>query len=259
MASGRFSVHLAKTKQDLKAAQELRFEVFFGEFHAKAMTEQHSAGLDSDKFDAFCEHLLVVDNENDKKVIATTRLLLSQQKPADLSYIAQEEFSIPLLDAVKDNCMEVGRSCVHKDYRDGKAIQLLWRGITKLIFNHDIRYLFGCASFHATDIDKIAYELSYLHHYRLDDEPHIARALEYQSMERIAKDNIDPDEALAKLPPLIKAYLSLGGVVGDGVALDSDFKTLDVLITVDVAKVPDQYYRFYKKQADRLDLAPLNT
>ncbi|MBO6580129.1 MAG: GNAT family N-acetyltransferase, partial [Thalassospira sp.] len=168
MASGRFSVHLAKTKQDLKAAQELRFEVFFGEFHAKAMTEQHSAGLDSDKFDAFCEHLLVVDNENDKKVIATTRLLLSQQKPADLSYIAQEEFSIPLLDAVKDNCMEVGRSCVHKDYRDGKAIQLLWRGITKLIFNHDIRYLFGCASFHATDIDKIAYELSYLHHYRLD-------------------------------------------------------------------------------------------
>ncbi|HAI32863.1 MAG TPA: ornithine-acyl-ACP acyltransferase, partial [Thalassospira sp.] len=93
MASGRFSVHLAKTKQDLKAAQELRFEVFFGEFHAKAMTEQHSAGLDSDKFDAFCEHLLVVDNENDKKVIATTRLLLSQQKPADLSYIAQEEFS----------------------------------------------------------------------------------------------------------------------------------------------------------------------
>ncbi|WP_044828847.1 GNAT family N-acetyltransferase [Thalassospira sp. HJ] len=258
MASGRYSVHLANTENDLKAAQKLRFEVFFGEFHAKALTEQHTAGLDSDKFDPFCKHLLVVDNDNDQKVIATTRLLLSAQKPADLNYIAQEEFSIPLLDAVQDNCMEVGRSCVHKYYRDGKAIQLLWRGITKLIFTHDIRYLFGCASFHGTDIDKIATELSYLHHYQLDDTPHVARALDYQSMNRIPKAEINPEDALGQLPPLIKAYLSLGGVVGDGIARDPDFKTLDILITVDVDKVPDQYYRFYKKQADRLDLEPLD-
>jgi putative hemolysin len=259
MAPGRYSVHIARTANDLRAAQKLRFEVFFGEFHAKAETEHHAAGLDHDKFDDYCQHLLVVDNHADKKVIATTRLLLSRQKPDHLSYIAQDEFSIPLLDAAQENCMEVGRSCVHKDYRDGKAIQLLWRGITKLIFNHDIRYLFGCASFHATDIDEIAYELSYLHHYQLDDTPHIARALDYQSLDRMPKADIDPDHALAKLPPLIKAYLSLGGVVGDGAALDPDFKTLDVLITVDVAKVPDHYYRFYKKQADRLDLLPLNT
>lgn len=258
MTSGRFSVHIAKSEKDLRAAQELRFQVFFDEFHAKALTEQHAAGLDSDKFDPICQHLLVVDNEHDKKVIATTRLLLSQQKPADMPYIAQEEFSIPMLDAVTDNCMEVGRSCVHKDYRDGKAIQLLWRGITKLIFDHDIRYLFGCASFHATDVKEIAYELSYLHHYCMDPDIHVARALDYQSMDRMPKAEIDRDTALGKLPPLIKAYLSLGGVVGDGVALDPDFKTLDILITVDVSKVPDQYHRFYRKQADRLNLEPLN-
>ncbi|MBO6807394.1 GNAT family N-acyltransferase [Thalassospira sp.] len=257
MASGRFSVHLARSKKDLAAAQALRFEVFFDEFKAKALTDQHSAGLDSDKFDDFCEHLLVVDNEQDKKVIATTRLLLSSQKPADLSYIAQEEFSIPLLDAVQDNCMEVGRSCVHKDYRDGKAIQFLWRGITKLIFDNDIRYLFGCASFHSTDIDEIAYELAYLHHYHMDPAVHVARALDYQSMDSMPKGEIDPDKATALLPPLIKAYLSLGGVVGNGVALDPDFKTLDILITVDVSKVPDQYHRFYRKQADRLSFDPL--
>lgn len=256
MSNSRLSVQIARTPQDIKAVQALRFDVFFNEYQAQAYTDSHADGLDRDMFDDHCAHLMVVDNSQDGRVVATTRLLLSARKPADLPYIAASEFSIPLLDAGTGNYMEVGRSCVHKDYRDGNAIQLLWRGITKFVFACDIDYLFGCASFHETDPDRIAHQLSYLYHRHLGDAQTLARALEYRPMDLLPADQVDDKTALAGLPPLIKAYLQLGGVVGDGVALDDQFKTLDILMTVEIAKVPETYVKFFKKQADRLDMTP---
>ena len=253
MSNSRLSVKIARSENDIKAVQALRYDVFFNEYQAKAHTPSHADGLDRDMFDAHCAHLMVVDNSQDGRVVATTRLLLSARKPADIPYIADAEFSIPLLGAANGNYMEVGRSCVHKDYRDGNAIQLLWRGITKFVFACDIDFLFGCASFHETDPDKIAHELSYLYHRHLGDAGNLARALDHIPM---PADQIDDKTALASLPPLIKAYLQLGGVVGDGVALDDQFNTLDILMTVEIAKVPQTYVKFFKKQADRLEMTP---
>lgn len=256
MSNNRLSVKIAQSQDDVEAVQRLRFDVFFNEYQAQAYTDSHADGLDRDMFDEHCAHLMVVDNSQDGRVVATTRLLLSARKPADVPYIAASEFSIPLLGEKTGNYMEVGRSCVHKDYRDGNAIQLLWRGITKFVFAYDIDFLFGCASFHETDADKIATELSYLYHRHLGEGKTLARALEHMPMDRIPADQIDDKSAMASLPPLIKAYLQLGGVVGDGVALDDQFNTLDIMMTVEIAKVPQTYVKFFKKQADRLEMTP---
>jgi L-ornithine Nalpha-acyltransferase len=195
---------------------------------------------------------MVIDHHKDDQLAAYTRLLLSDNLPDGLGFIAEDEFSIPLLDKFTTQSMEIGRTCVHPDYRDGQAIQMLWQGITKFVFDHNILFLFGCASFHETNPDQIANQLTYLHKYHLADEENRARSLDYIPLARLPDDQIERRSALAQMPPLVKAYLQLGGVVGDGCFLDQDFKTLDVLVTVEISKVPQQYSKYFKKLANRL-------
>lgn len=257
MTYRHLSLKLAQTPEDLESIQRLRFDVFFTEYGAVAQSEMHALGLDCDEFDPHCQHLMVVDEGAGNKVVATTRLILSDQRVDHLGYIAQAEFDIALLQKFDRGCMEVGRSCVHKDYRDGKAIQLIWQGITKFILDYDIEFLFGCASFHETEPTNIANELSFLHHTHLFEGGQGARALEYISMDLCPPDKVDAKAAMANLPPLIKAYLQIGGKVADGVAFDPDFKTLDILIMVEVAKVPSSYQKYFKKMAGRISLSAM--
>jgi len=255
MSYSSLSLQIARTPADLEAIQRLRFDVFFTEFGAVVTSDMHALGLDSDRFDPHCQHLMVVDESAGNKVVATTRLMLSDQCPTDLGYIAQAEFDIALLQQFDTGCMEVGRSCVHKDYRDGNAIQLIWQGITKFILDYDIKFLFGCASFHEVEPANIGNELAYLHHNHLFEGGQGARSLEYISMNLLPPEKVEPKAAMANLPPLIKAYLQIGGKIADGVALDPEFKTLDILIMVEVAKVPASYQKYFRKMAGRISLS----
>jgi putative hemolysin len=146
--------------------------------------------------------------------------------------------------------MELGRSCVHADYRGRAAMQLLWRGIAAYIFLHRIDLMFGCASLPGTDPDAIAAELTYLYQNHLAPPAVRPRALpaRYVDMRRVDPAALDPRRALVSLPPLIKGYLRLGGFVGDGAVIDRQFNTTDVAVVVKSDLITDKYYRHYERQ-----------
>jgi len=143
--------------------------------------------------------------------------------------------------------MELGRSCVHADYRDRATMQLLWRGVAEYVNAHDIKLMFGCASLPGTDPDALAVQLSYLYHHHMAPEALRASALpeRFTEMCRLPKDKIEPRRALASLPPLLKGYLRVGGFVGDGAVIDYQFNTTDVCIIVKTDLIAGRYTRHY--------------
>jgi putative hemolysin len=139
--------------------------------------------------------------------------------------------------------LELGRSCVAPAYRDAGTIQLLWRGIAGYLESHRISLMFGCASFPGTDPDEHAEALSYLFHNHLAPSDIRARALEHRHIEmaRLPIGGYDARQAMRRLPPLIKGYLRVGAMVGDGAVIDEPFNTVDVFIVMPVAAISARY------------------
>ena len=145
--------------------------------------------------------------------------------------------------------MELGRSCLDADYRGGAAMYHLWNGLARYVAEHGIEVLFGVASFHGIDPDELAQPLSLLHHRHLAPEPLRVRAQEshYQRLDLIDPDKLDRRAAMLQVPALIKAYLRLGGYVGDGAYVDHAFNTTDVCLVLDTERLNDKQKSIYSK------------
>jgi L-ornithine Nalpha-acyltransferase len=263
LTSGTLEVRLAESEAEIEAAQALRYRVFYEEMSARPSAEAKAARRDRDRFDDFCDHLLVIDRkrgEGAAGVVGTYRLLRREPAAQAGGFYTQTEFEISPLLAVPGPILELGRSCVDVEYRTRPTMQLLWRGIAGYVFLHDIRLMFGCASLPGTDPDVLAPSLSYLYHYHLAPPSLRARALpgRYVEMNRLAPSEIDTETAvaqlderaaLAALPPLIKGYLRLGGLVGEGAVTDPEFNTTDVCIIVVTDRLTDKYLNHYRRTA----------
>src|ERR1700691_5518390 len=161
-------------------------------------------------------------------------------------YTASEFDIAPLLNGVAKGTrlLELGRSCVLKSYRTKPAtLQLLWRGLSVFNERFSTDLMFGCASLAGIDPDALALPLSYLHHFHPMPESMHVRALPqlYVGMNRMAKSEIDPKEALRALPPLIKGYVRAGARIGDGAVIDRQFGTTDVFIHFPVKNMIARY------------------
>ena len=128
-------------------------------------------------------------------------------------------------------------------------MQMLWRGIALYCYHYDIKVMFGCASFPGTDPSQHAQALSYLYHHHLAPPEIRVRALaeRFVDMNMMAPDSFDPRRAMARVPPIIKGYLRLGGFVGDGAVIDSEFNSTDVFIIVKTELVTEKYIRHYER------------
>jgi putative hemolysin len=251
--AGTLGVRLAADPAEIDAAQALRFRVFCDEMGATLDPAMVAAKRDRDEFDAVADHLLIVDHalgSGRDAVIGTYRLI--QQAAANKvgRFYSADEYDIAPILAFPGRILELGRSCIHADYRGRAAMQLLWRGIAAYVFQHRIDIMFGCASLPGTDPDALATELSYLYHHHLAPPALRPRAVagRYVDMCRAAPAPIDPRRVLVQLPPLIKGYLRLGGFVGDGAVIDRSFNTTDVAVVVKTDLVTDKYYRHYERQ-----------
>ncbi len=247
-APRRLSVRLAQNSADLVAVQRLRWRVFYAECGAQA-TDADAPMLDADRYDALCDHLLVIDADlaQDQAVVGTYRLLRESVAAAHKCFYSASEFDLAPLIASKaehgKELLELGRSCVLPAYRTSGTIQLLWRGIADYIAARDIGLMFGCGSFHGTDPDACAAGLSYLHHHHrapagLRPRAHGADAV---ALERLPRGSYDERRALFQLPPLIKGYLRLGAGIGDGAYIDRAFNTIDVCVVMPVAVIAERY------------------
>lgn len=244
-------VRLAGSKAEIEAAQRLRYRVFYEEMGAQPNAAMAAEKRDFDEFDDYCDHLLVINNraKEDFGVIGTYRLH-RRDNPNFKGYYSSAEYDIAKIEAFKGAVLELGRSCVDAEWRTKMTMQLLWRGIAGYVFAHKIDLLFGCASLSGTDPDGIAAELTYLHHNHLAPpalRPR-ARTERYVDMRRLPPSQVDNRRVLLTLPPLIKGYLRLGGMVGDGAVVDHQFNTTDVAIVVKTDLVTDKYIDHYKRQ-----------
>ena len=143
--------------------------------------------------------------------------------------------------------LELGRSCVLPDYRGGAGMFLMWNALSEYVLDRGIEILFGVASFHGLDAEALAQPLGWLHHHHLAPEAlrPVARPEGFQRMDLIAGADLDRRQAMLGMPALIKAYLRLGGTVGEGAFLDRPFNTTDVLLMMDTAAMSAKHRDFY--------------
>ncbi len=264
IVAGHLTVRLALDETERAAAQALRYRVFYDEMHARPDAAMRAARRDFDAFDPVCDHLLVIDATRNEgaggQVVGTYRMLRGAVAKAHDGFYTAAEFDISPLDDFAGEVLEVGRSCVDADYRGRPTLELLWRGIAQYVFHYDVALIFGCASLRGTDPAALALPLSYLHHYHLAPPALRPRAVpgRYESMNFMAPERIDAPRVLASLPPLIKGYIRLGGFVGDGAVVDTQFNTTDVCVVVKTDLVTERYARHYERRRDAgpADAAP---
>lgn len=241
-----FRVHLAASAADIRAAQRLRYEVFVAELGGDGPLVDHENRLESDRFDAYFDHLLLTDRHS-KEVVGVYRVMRRDQAEAAGSFYSADEYDLsPLLRSGR-NLLELGRSCLHKDYRGGVGMHVLWQALAHYVAQHRIEVLFGVASFHGTDVQRLAQPLSLLHHRHLAP-PELrvtARQEPFQNMDLLSEAEVDRRAALSQIPSLIKAYLRLGGCVGEGAFVDHVFNTVDVCLIMDTTRLNARQARIY--------------
>jgi putative hemolysin len=238
LSGQRLYLSIARTPEEIAEAQRLRFKVFAEEMGAELDGPE---GLDVDGFDAFCEHLLVREGET-HQVIGTYRILSPQQASEAGGYYSAGEFDLSRISHLFDRTVEVGRACVHQDYRNGGTITMLWAGLAKYMQMHHYEYMIGCASVPMHDGGHMAASL----YHKLKEKyltppeyrvfPHCPLPLE-----TLQKD------VEAVCPPLIKGYLRLGAEICGEPAWDSFFNTADMLVMLSLSKINHRYASHFLK------------
>jgi putative hemolysin len=234
-----FAVRMARGAADLAAAQRLRYRVFVDELGGDGPLVDHVAGLERDRFDAVADHLLLIDRNGPEvdAVVGVYRLMDDAAADRAGQFYCDDEYDLAPLRAGGRRLLELGRSCIHPAYRGGAAMVWLWQGLAAEVQARGIDILFGVASFHGTDVAALAQPLSLLHHGHLAPPDLRVRAREFQRMDLVAPEAIDRRTALLETPALIKAYLRLGGFVGEGAFVDRAFNTTDVCLLLDTGRM----------------------
>lgn len=222
------AVGLARTSEEVEQIQRLRYTVFTEDMGA--VFPDAKDGIEQDRFDPWCEHLMVRELDSDR-VVGTYRILTPDKAREAGGYYSESEFDLSGLGDLRDQLVEVGRSCTHADYRNGAVIMLLWSGLAEFLRRGGYRYVLGCASVSLRDDGVTAAEV-----WRT-----VSKSLDDPSLPRVKPLHRYPIERLnstlpARVPPLIKGYLKLGAKVCGEPAWDPDFNAADfpVLLTTDL-------------------------
>ena len=235
-----FQITWASNSNEIKEAQRLRYKVFAEEMGANLAAS--SEGLDVDEFDAYCDHLLIRDQET-LKVVGTYRVLPPHKAQEIGRLYSDSEFDLTRLNHLRPKMVELGRSCVHADYRSGAVIMALWSGLAQYMQKHEYEIMLGCASI------------------PMGDGGHFAASL-YNSL---SNDQMAPVENHAfpklplpldklngglqvDLPPLIKGYLKIGAKICSAPAWDPDFNTADLLTMMRLSDINPRYAKHFLGQ-----------
>jgi len=228
---GTYGIRLAISQADLEVAQRLRFEIFNLELN-EGLDSAYLNGLDQDRFDETCDHLLVEDRQTGH-LVGTYRLQTGVFAAANHGYYSEQEFDFSPFESIRCELVELGRACVHRDHRKMSVLNLLWRGIAAYAIERGARYLIGCSSLTSQDaaVGHAMYESLCEQH--LVAEPF--RTVPVSGYELPA--STAPIEPI--LPPrLLRAYLAIGAKICGPPAIDREFKTIDFLTFLDLGALP---------------------
>jgi putative hemolysin len=242
-----FLIKLAQNPQEVESAQRLRYEVFNLELK-KGLAAAHEDGLDRDEYDPICDHVLIIDKEKGL-TIGTYRLLLRSRLEAGGRFYSENEFDLSNIKNVKGEILEMGRSCVHKDYRSNSILHLLWQRILAYVEDYRVCYIIGCPSLYTMDPSEISsvYTLMKKDHFAPSElrvypresarVPGLSDSVSLVGQER---------KVLLKLPSLVRSYIKIGAFVCGEPALDPEFGTADFFMLLEVSRIADNYLRRFR-------------
>ncbi|WP_031078765.1 GNAT family N-acetyltransferase [Streptomyces sp. NRRL S-118] len=235
----RYVVSLAREQDEVRAAQRLRHQVFAGEFGARP--EGPEPGLEGDAFDAYCDHLLVRDGATGE-VVGTYRLLPPDRARIAGRFYSEGEFDLTRLAPLRDDLVEVGRSCVHPAHRNGAVISLIWAGIARYMTRTGHNWLAGCCSVPLADGGRLAAAT-----WNAVKERHLAPEEYWVTPHRLwtADGAGHPAAAPSELPPLLRGYLRLGAWVCGAPAHDPEFGVADLYVLLSLRRTDPRYLRHF--------------
>jgi putative hemolysin len=225
-----FRLSLAQSMEDLTQCQRLRYRVFNCEL-GEGLTDSDACGLDRDRFDLICDHLMVHDAASGK-LVGTYRMQTGYRAKGNLGYYSEQLFDLSPFEPLRGEILELGRACVHEDYRNTTALFMLWKGIASYAALCNARYLIGCSSITSQDENEgmaLYHELrwKYLVEPSLRTEPRPG----FQCKETAPATPAPP-------PRLFRAYLDISARLCGPPAIDRDFRTIDFLTLVDLQSIP---------------------
>jgi putative hemolysin len=233
-------VGLAREEEDIRAAQRLRYRVFAEEMQARLHSDV--PGLDVDPFDSFCRHLIVRDRRNDE-VVACMRVLLDTDAKRAGSFYSETEFELGRLISAPGRVMEIGRVCVHPDYRGGMVVSMLWAGLARFFQVSEYSRIIGCAS-----IPMIGDGANAMAAFATLAERYMAPE-EFRVTPKLPLPLRDGPVPQARIPSLLLAYMRLGAKICGEPCWDPDFNTADVVVVLDPAQLRQRYARRFLKAA----------
>ena len=250
-----FEVRLAQSAEDLFTVQRLRYDVFVSEMGALGLGIDFDQKLELDGYDPHCLHLMLLDLARgailEDQLVGVYRLLTTQGANAAGSFYSAAEFDLSALLKSKRPLIELGRSCLRRSYRGGEAMFHLWQALGRLVEQEGAEILFGTASFAGTDIKALEQPLTLLHQkylVPLSIRPK-AVAAHHIPLQQLPEASVDRIDAVRAMPALIKAYLRLGGGVGDGAYIDQAFNTTDVCLVLDIHTMNPRQKAIYLKRS----------
>ena len=225
-----YLARLARSADEVRAAQRLRFEVFNLELN-EGLAESHFTGLDIDPFDTVCQHL-VVEHVPTGEIVGTYRLQTGECAAANIGYYSEREFDFAPYEPLRGEMIELGRACVHADHRNFNLLHLLWRGIANYALEHNARFLIGCSSLTSQDPSEgVAM-------YRQLGDKFLVRS-EWQTVPHPPfRCDVDLTGSADAPPKLMRAYLAIGAKLSGPPALDREFGTIDFLTLLDLHSLP---------------------
>ena len=245
-----FEVKIAQNENEIKQAMRLRYEIFTQEIDT-GLRQAGSGQLDTDEYDKFCDHLIVIDKTNNK-IVGTYRLLLGDRLNKKMGFYAEKFFNIDNIKKLSNDgqMLELGRSCIHRDYRDRLIINLLWSGISKYIKDHNVRFVFGSVTLgrvgttSAVEVSRVFKLIKKKFYaspdYRVYPKPNNS----FKGIDENLKIK-DYQDIWRTLPPLVKGYLRAGVEVCSPPAVNPDFGSILVFILLDIKKMSASYKRHF--------------
>ena len=224
LRQGAYRLREAATEQDLMAAFRLRFAVFNVELN-EGLEQSSATGFDSDEFDPVCDHLIV---ECAHQVVGTYRMQTGSMAKANRGYYGEREFDFTPYESIRDEVIELGRACIHRDHRSTDVLYLLWRGIAEYAARCSGRYLLGCSSLTSQDPAEGLAVYQALSNYLAPPE------FRTTPQPAFRLPPIQPGYSRPHIPKLLRTYLAIGAKICGPPAMDREFKTIDFLTLLDL-------------------------
>jgi len=243
---GKYNARLADSGDDVRKAQALRYTAFIDGTGA----ETRNKDLDSDDYDAVCDHILIEEAKTGDLACCFRLLPLESGSEIETTYSSQF-YDLDALRTFPDRMVEMGRFCVHPDHRTGEVLRIAWSAMTRYVDAREIKLMIGCSSFHGVDADtyKDSFALlkdNHLAPTHLLPRPKAANIFEFARKLRLRRP--DKMQGMRLMPPLLRGYLSMGGWVSDHAVIDHDLNTLHVFTGLETSRVPERMRKALRRE-----------